>query len=142
MENNDACEAAGVITERTSNINFTIKKQEDQMFHYFTILMGQPTGDGGPGLMSNVILFGSIILIFYFMIIRPQQKRAKERQKLLESIKKGDKVITSGGMYGTVAGLDEKTVLVQIADNVKVKLDRSAITTIISESSEPVKKIE
>jgi len=112
------------------------------MFHYFTILMGQPTGDGGPGLMSNVILFGSIILIFYFMIIRPQQKRAKERQKLLESIKKGDKVVTSGGMYGTVAGLDEKTVLVQIADNVKVKLDRSAITTIISESSEPVKKIE
>jgi preprotein translocase subunit YajC len=103
--------------------------------------MGQPTGDGGPGLMSNVILFGSIILIFYFMIIRPQQKRAKERQKLLESVKKGDKVVTSGGMYGTVAGLDEKTVLVQIADNVKVKLDRGSIATIISES-EPVKKIE
>jgi len=103
------------------------------MFHYFTILMAQSTNDGGPGLMSNVILFGSIILIFYFMIIRPQQKRAKERQKLLESIKKGDKVITSGGMYGTVAGLDEKTVLLQIADTVKVKLDRGSIATIISE---------
>jgi preprotein translocase subunit YajC len=111
------------------------------MFYHFTILMGQPTNDGGPGLMSNVILFGSIILIFYFMIIRPQQKRAKERQKLLDSIKKGDKVITSGGMYGTVAGLDEKTVLVQIADNVKVKLERGSIATIVSES-EPVKKIE
>jgi preprotein translocase subunit YajC len=108
---------------------------------YFTILMGQPSQDGGPGIMSNIILFGSIILIFYFMIIRPQQKRAKERQKLLESIKKGDKVITSGGMYGTVAGLDEKTVLVQIADNVKVKLDRSSIAAIVSET-EPVKKIE
>jgi len=95
--------------------------------------MAQSTNDGGPGLMSNVILFGSIILIFYFMIIRPQQKRAKERQKLLESIKKGDKVITSGGMYGTVAGLDEKTVLLQIADTVKVKLDRGSIATIISE---------
>ncbi len=111
------------------------------MFHHFTILMGQPSNDGGPGLMSNIILFGSIILIFYFMIIRPQQKRAKERQKLLESIKKGDKVITSGGMYGTVAGLDEKTVLVQVADNVKIKVERGSISTILSES-EPVKKIE
>jgi len=103
--------------------------------------MGQPSNDGGPGLMSNIILFGSIILIFYFMIIRPQQKRAKERQRLLESIKKGDKVITSGGIYGTVAGLDEKTVLVQIADNVKIKVERGSISTILSES-EPVKKIE
>ena len=109
------------------------------MLHNFTILMAQQTQDGGPGLMSNLILFGSIILIFYFMIIRPQQKRAKERQKLLESMKKGDKVLTSGGIYGTIAGLDEKTVLVQIADNVKVKLERGSITTIISDV-EPEKK--
>ena len=109
------------------------------MLHYFTLLMGQPNQGEGPGLMSNVILFGSIILIFYFMIIRPQQKRTKERQKLIESMKKGDKVITSGGMYGTVAGLDEKTVLVEIADKIKVKLDRSAITTIISESAPEIK---
>jgi len=101
--------------------------------------MAQPTQDGGPGLMSNLILFGSIILIFYFMIIRPQQKRAKERQKLIDSMKKGDKVVTASGIYGTIAGLDEKTVLVQIADNVKVKLDRSAIASIVSES-EPEKK--
>jgi preprotein translocase subunit YajC len=101
--------------------------------------MGQPNQGEGPGLMSNVILFGSIILIFYFMIIRPQQKRTKERQKLIESMKKGDKVITSGGMYGTVAGLDEKTVLVEIADKIKVKLDRSAIATIISESAPEIK---
>ncbi len=109
------------------------------MLHNFTILMAQPTQDGGPGLMSNLILFGSIILIFYFMIIRPQQKRAKERQKLIDSMKKGDKVVTASGIYGTIAGLDEKTVLVQIADNVKVKLDRSAIASIVSES-EPEKK--
>jgi preprotein translocase subunit YajC len=101
--------------------------------------MGQPNQGEGPGLMSNVILFGSIILIFYFMIIRPQQKRTKERQKLIESMKKGDKVITSGGMYGTVAGLDEKTVLVEIADKIKVKLDRSAIATIISDTAPEIK---
>jgi len=109
------------------------------VFHYFTLLMGQPNQGEGPGLMSNIILFGSIILIFYFMIIRPQQKRAKERQKLIDSMKKGDKVITSGGMYGTIAGMDEKTVLVQIADNVKVKLDRSAIATIVSETVPEIK---
>ena len=109
------------------------------MLHYFTLLMGQPNQGEGPGLMSNVILFGSIILIFYFMIIRPQQKRAKERQKLINSMKKGDKVITSGGMYGTIAGLDEKTVLVEIADKIKVKLDRSAIATIISDSAPEIK---
>jgi len=109
------------------------------VFQYFTILMSQPSQDGGPGLMSNLILFGSIILIFYFMIIRPQQKRSKERQKLIDSIKKGDKVITSSGIYGTIAGIDEKTVLVQIADNVKVKLDRGSIASVISES-EPEKK--
>ncbi|MGD0036217.1 MAG: preprotein translocase subunit YajC [Bacteroidota bacterium] len=109
------------------------------MLHYFVLLMGQPNQGEGPGLMSNVILFGSIILIFYFMIIRPQQKRAKERQKLIDSMKKGDKVITSGGMYGTIAGLDEKTVLVEIADKIKVKLDRSAIATIISESAPEIK---
>jgi preprotein translocase subunit YajC len=96
--------------------------------------MAQQTQDGGPGLMSNLVLFGSIILIFYFMIIRPQQKRTKERQKMLESMKKGDKVLTSGGIYGTIVGLDDKTALVQIADNVKVKLDRGSITTIISET--------
>jgi len=109
------------------------------VLHYFTLLMGQPNQGEGPGLMSNVILFGSIILIFYFMIIRPQQKRTKERQKLIESMKKGDKVITSGGMYGTVVGLDEKTVLVEIADKVKVKLDRSAIATIVTESVPEIK---
>ncbi len=109
------------------------------MLHYFTLLMGQPNQGEGPGLTSNIILFGSIILIFYFMIIRPQQKRTKERQKLIDSMKKGDKVITSGGMYGTISGLDEKTVLVQIADNVKVKLDRSAIATIISDTVPEIK---
>jgi len=109
------------------------------VLHYFTLLMGQSTQGEGPGLMSNIILFGSIILIFYFMIIRPQQKRAKERQKLIESMKKGDKVVTSGGMYGTIAGMDEKTVLVQIADNVKVKLDRNSIANIISDTPPEIK---
>ena len=76
------------------------------------------------------------------MILRPQQKRQKERQKLLDALKKGDKVITAGGMYGTIAGIDEKTVLVQVADNVKMKFERSSITSVISEGTPEVKEIK
>jgi len=100
-----------------------------------TILMMQPSGggDAGQGLMSTLLMFALIIGIFYFMILRPQQKRAKDRQKLLDALKKGDKVVTAGGMYGTIAGIEEKTVLVQVADNIKMKFERSAITSVVSE---------
>src|SRR5229473_3232662 len=90
-----------------------------------------PQGQGGGGsLFSTVIMFSLIILIFYFMILRPQQKRQKDRQKLLETVQKGDKIVTIGGAHGTVVGLDEKTALVEIADGVKVKYDRTAISSV------------
>ena len=89
-------------------------------------------GGGGGGFISTIIMFGAIFLIFYFMIIRPQQKRAKERDKLLSNLQKGDKIVTSGGLHGTIAGLDEKTALIQVADNVKMKFERSAITTVVA----------
>jgi preprotein translocase subunit YajC len=92
--------------------------------------------------MSTLLMFALIIGIFYFLILRPQQKRQKERQKLLEALKKGDKVVTSGGMYGTIAGLDDKTVLLQVAENLKIKFDRGAITTVVSEGSTEVKPIK
>lgn len=97
------------------------------------LLMAPQGGEGGGGLMSTMIMFALIIGIFYFLILRPQQKRQKERQKLLEALKKGDKVLTSGGMHGTISGMDEKTVLIQVADGVKLKFDRSAVTSIIRE---------
>ena len=87
---------------------------------------------GGGSMVSTLIMFGAIFAIFYFMIIRPQQKRAKERNKLLSNLQKGDKVVTSGGLHGVIAGLDEKTALIQVADNVKMKFERSAITTVIA----------
>lgn len=74
------------------------------------------------------------------MILRPQQKRAKEREKLLSSVEKGDKVILVGGEHGTVIGLEDKTVLIQIADNVKVKFERSAITSVVRSTSDSVGK--
>jgi preprotein translocase subunit YajC len=98
-----------------------------------------PQGGSGGSMFSTLIMFALIILIFYFMILRPQQKRQKERQKLLDSVKKGDKVITAGGLHGTVIGLEEKTVLVQVADNVKMKFERSAISSITREGEPEVK---
>jgi preprotein translocase subunit YajC len=93
--------------------------------------MAPQGGDGGGSLISTMIMFGAIFAIFYFMIIRPQQKRAKEREKLLSNIEKGDKIVTSGGVHATIVGIEEKTVLIEIAPNVKVKVERSAIGSVI-----------
>lgn len=99
------------------------------------LAMAPPPGGegGGGGMMSTIIMFGAIFAIFYFMIIRPQQKRAKEREKLLSAVEKGDKVVLSSGLYGTVAGLEEKTVLIDVGNNVKMKFERSAIASVIKE---------
>ena len=105
------------------------------MTHFMQIAMAPPQGGNSEGsLISTLVMFGLIIGIFYFLILRPQQKRQKEKQKMLEAIKKGDKIITAGGMHGTVVGLDEKTVLLQVSDNAKMKFDRSAIATILKEA--------
>jgi len=101
---------------------------------------GQSGAGGGGNMISTFVMFGAIFLIFYFMIIRPQQKRAKEREKLLSSIQKGDKVITSGGMHGVVAGVEEKTVLLQVTETVKVKMERSAIGTILNRDGKDTKE--
>jgi len=98
--------------------------------------MAPQGGEGGGGLISTLIMFGAIFLIFYFMIIRPQQKRSKERDKLLSNLEKGDKVVTNGGIHGIISGLEEKTALLQVADNMKIKIERSAITTVLSKKSD------
>ncbi len=101
----------------------------------------QAAPGGIESILSSIVPFLLIIVIFYFLILRPQQKRQKERAKLLESIKKGDKIITAGGLHGMVEGLDDKTLLVKVSDNVKLKIERSAVTTIVGVTDqEPEKK--
>jgi preprotein translocase subunit YajC len=100
------------------------------------IAMAPQGGEGGGSMVSTIIMFGAIFLIFYFMIIRPQQKKAKERTKLLSNLEKGDKVVTSGGIHGIISGLDEKTCLLQVSDNLKIKVERSAIGTVLSKKGE------
>ncbi len=87
--------------------------------------------DGAASLVSSLLPFVLIIVVFYFLILRPQQKRQKQRQSLLEGVKKGDKIVTSGGLHGTVEGIEDNTVLVKVADNVKLKMEKAAIATIV-----------
>lgn len=94
------------------------------------IAMAPQGGDGS--MVSTLIMFGAIFAIFYFMIIRPQQKKAKEREALLGSVKKGDKIITSSGIHGTISGLDDTTVLVDVGNNNKIKMERSAIGQVVA----------
>jgi len=101
------------------------------LLHY--PILAQAAQDGG-GMIQTIILFGLIFVIFYFMIIRPQQKKQKERQKMLDALEKGDKILTAGGIYGTVIGIEDKTVLVQIADNVKVKVDRGSVGSVLRDA--------
>lgn len=84
---------------------------------------------GGGSMMSMFIMIAFVIAIMYFFMIRPQQKRQKEHQAMIESIKKGDRVVTTSGMHGSVTELDDKTYTVQIADNVKVKFEKAAIAS-------------
>lgn len=107
------------------------------------LILLQQTGSEGPfGFVFSLLPFLLIILVFYFLILRPQQKRQKERQNLLSSLKKDDKVITAGGIHGTVEDLTDKTVTVRIADNVRVNVERSSIATIkgLMEHVDPQKK--
>jgi preprotein translocase subunit YajC len=103
----------------------------------FLLAMAPQQGaQGGGGMISTLIMFGAIFAIFYFMIIRPQQKRQKEHKSMLEALQKGDKVIMSSGIHGTVAGLEEKTLLVDVGNNVKVKFERSAIASVVKSKEE------
>lgn len=94
--------------------------------------MPPQAAEGGNPLMSFAP-FVLIIIVFYFFMIRPQMKRQKELRKYREALKKGDKVITTGGIYGKVAELKEQHVIVEIADGVKVKMDKSAIVMDMSD---------
>jgi preprotein translocase subunit YajC len=103
------------------------------------IALLQSTG-GGAAAFAQFLQFLPIIvigLVFYFMVIGPANKQRKKQQEMLSALKKGDRVITSGGIYGTIQGVEPEAVYLKIAENVKVKVSRSAITGIVSGESEP-----
>ncbi|OYX23745.1 MAG: preprotein translocase subunit YajC [Algoriphagus sp. 32-45-6] len=83
---------------------------------------------GGAGILGQVFLFGSIILIMYFFMIRPQQKKQKDTKKFIEEIKKGDDVVTIGGIHGKVSSVEGDVVMLDIDRGVKIKIEKSAIS--------------
>jgi preprotein translocase subunit YajC len=96
---------------------------------------GPPGASGSSALVTQVLFFAAIFAIFYFLLIRPQQKQKRDREQMLSAIKKGDRIVTTGGLHGTVTGLSENTVTVRVADQVKLEFDRSAVGRIMVESS-------
>ncbi|GAB2624898.1 preprotein translocase subunit YajC [Belliella aquatica] len=87
----------------------------------------QAEGAGG-GIMGQVFLFGSIILIMYFFMIRPQQKKQKESKNFLEAVKKGDNVVTIGGVHGKIYSIEGDTVSLELDKGLKIKVEKSAIS--------------
>jgi len=92
-----------------------------------------------PQQPSSLLFFlqlGALGVVFYFLLIRPQQKRAKELAALIASVKIGDKVVMNCGIYGIIANVKETTVLVKVADNVKIEFDKSALASVTKASAE------
>src|SRR5713226_10092260 len=96
----------------------------------YAMAPGAAGGNGG-GILSVLPLMIGMFAIMYFLIIRPQQKQKKEREALLGAVKKGDRVVTSSGLFGTVVGLSEHTVTLRVADQVKLEFERSAVARIV-----------
>jgi preprotein translocase subunit YajC len=107
----------------------------------FSLLMAAPQGADGaaPGagsFITSLIPFAAIIAIFYFLIIRPQNKKQKETRRMLDAVKKGDRIVTIGGLHGTIQSVKDQSIIVKVDDNVKLEFNRSAISSVESVAKE------
>jgi preprotein translocase subunit YajC len=104
------------------------------------LLQAEP---GGPGqLITTFVTFGLVFVIFYFLIIRPQNKKQKEQKAMLDALKKGDKVVTIGGIRGVVQSIKEDTLKVKVDTNTVLEMSRSAVSSVVDKSSSAKKKKE
>ncbi len=94
-----------------------------------------PLAQAAPFDPSFLLMMGLIFVVFYFFMIRPQARREKQRRAMLDAVKKGDRVVTIGGVHGTVRAVEEATVLVQVDDNVKLRIDKNAVASIGSKDA-------
>jgi preprotein translocase subunit YajC len=83
--------------------------------------------------LAQLLPFILVLVIFWFLLIRPQQKRQKERNAMLQSLKKGDKVITIGGLHGTITDLTEERVTLKVSDNTRLVFERTAVNAVINQ---------
>jgi preprotein translocase subunit YajC len=103
-----------------------------------------PPGDGaapgGAGTLLQLLPLVFIIAIFYFLIIRPNNKKQKETQKMLSALKKGDKIVTIGGIHGVISSVKEHSVIVKVDDEVKMEFSRSAVSNVEREDEKKEEK--
>jgi preprotein translocase subunit YajC len=97
---------------------------------------GAATTSTTGGFIQMIVMLVLIFAVFYFLIFRPQNKKQKETEHMIAALKKGDKIVTIGGVHGVVSSLKEKTVIVKVDDNTKVELNRSAVASV--ENEKPV----
>jgi preprotein translocase subunit YajC len=101
------------------------------------LLMGAPAGgDGAPSTFISFLPLVAIIAIFYFLILRPQKKKQQETQKMLSALKKGDRVITIGGIHGVIQSVKETTVIIKVDEDTKLEFSRTAIGSISCSAKE------
>jgi len=98
---------------------------------------GGTGGTGGGGGFGAFIPLVLMFAIFYFLLIRPQQKKAKTHKQMLSSVKKGDKIVSSGGLHGVVTGISEDVVTMEIAPKVRVKISRGSVAGILRRDETP-----
>ena len=110
------------------------------MFLNYVILMGQPQGSGGASGVMNIVFIGAIFIVMYFFMIRPQTKKAKEQKSFLEVLKKGDLVVTIGGIHGKINKVNDTNVLLEIDTNAIIKIEKSGISVELSKAMNPPQK--
>ena len=95
-----------------------------------------PPGGGSQSMLPTIVMVASMLAIFYFLLLRPQQKQKQEREQMLAAMKRGDRVVTTGGLHGTITSLNEHTVVLRVTDQVKIEFDRSAIGRVVAGQGE------
>lgn len=104
--------------------------------------MGPGAGGEGGGGFSTFIPLILMFVIFYFLLIRPQQKKTKEHRQMISSLKKGDRIVTSGGLHGRITGLSDTTLTVEIADKVRVKVSRGNVGALNQPAGQPQPQVK
>jgi len=94
-------------------------------------------GEGGSSGMPMLLMLGAIILVFYFFMIRPQQKKQKQMQNYRNELKRGDKIITIGGIHGKITDVQETTFMIEVEDGTKLKIEKAAVAV---DPNAPAKK--
>jgi preprotein translocase subunit YajC len=105
---------------------------------FFLDAPAEPQGQGGGYQM--LIMIGLVIAVFYFFMIRPQQRKQKQEQKMRESLGKGDRVVTIGGIHGRIVSVDETTALIEVDNGVKLKMEKAALKPAGAELEDKPKK--